>query len=67
MYKCTTKYPSQFLFVFFLDFLYFASEFETCPAAAFLCAVCMLSLCSCGFSPDAVASSHSPKTCIGLG
>lgn len=27
----------------------------------FLCGVCMLSLCLCGFSLSALASSHSPK------
>ena len=31
---------------------------------AFLCGVCMFSLCLCGFSPGALDSSPSPKTCI---
>uniref|UniRef100_A0A7N8X957 Ig-like domain-containing protein n=1 Tax=Mastacembelus armatus TaxID=205130 RepID=A0A7N8X957_9TELE len=31
---------------------------------AFLCGVCMFSLCLCGFSPGTPVSSHSPKTCI---
>lgn len=28
-----------------------------------VCAVCMLCLCLCGFSPGALLSSYSPKTC----
>lgn len=33
---------------------------------AFLCAVCMFSLCLCGFYLSTLASSHNPKICMGL-
>lgn len=35
----------------------------TWPTGAFLCGVCVLSLCLLGFPTGAPVSSHSPKTC----
>jgi len=34
------------------------------PAGAFLCGVCMFSLCMRGFSPGTLASPQHPKTCV---